>query len=332
MATNINDIAAISGVSNATVSRAFREPEKVSAKTREKVLAVAASLGFTPNSLAGNFKQGKAKKIVVLVPDITNPYFSPIVQAIEKVAHQRGYSVLLGDTGDIREREEEYAKMVLAKQADGIIINSQRVPIDVNPLSNPLPIVSTSEVVDDEDIYKVTVDNIAIGEMATSHLLELGHKKIAVVCGTKGLKSCEQRLQGYKNALSKAGIEYDPELVHYTKYSVETGAEAAKNIITQSKAITAIFSFGDLLSIGILHTLNQLNYSVPEQISLISVDDIALAKYCHPPLTTVAQPKARIGESCAHMLIDLIENKAPEEKLKVLEHELILRNSTSAPG
>ncbi len=329
MAINVNDIAAMTGVSNATVSRAFREPQKVSIKTREKVLSAAASLGFTPNSLASNLKQGKSNNILVLVPDITNPYFSPIVQTIEKIANQRGYSVLLGNTGDEAERENKYANMLFAKQADGIIINSQRIPFNLDSLTPPFPIVSTSELVEHEDIYKVSVDNTAIGEMATSHLLGLGHKKIAAICGTKGLESSELRLKGYKNALSKAGIKYDPDLVYYTHYSTETGAEAAKKLINDYNDVTAIFSFGDLISIGILHTLNELKYAVPEKISLISVDDIALAKYCHPPLTTIAQPKILIGESCANTLLDIIENKAPKDKIKVLEHELIIRKSTA---
>jgi len=330
MATNVNDIAAMTGVSNATVSRAFREPEKVSAKTRDKVLAAAASLGFTPNSLAGNLKQGKSNKILVLVPDITNPYFSPIVQTIEKVANQRGYSVLLGNTEDDPEREDKYANMLFAKQADGIIINSQRIPFNIDSLKPPFPVVSTSELVNHKDIYKVSVDNIAIGEMATSHLLSLGHKKIAVISGTKGLESCNFRLEGYKKALNKAGIKYDPELVYYTHYSAETGAEAAKKLVADFSGVTAIFSFGDLISIGILHALNKLNYKVPENISLVSVDDIAIAKYCNPPLTTIAQPKILIGESCANILLDIIENKEPKEKVRMLEHELIIRESTAA--
>lgn len=326
---NVNDIALIAGVSNATVSRAFREPHKVSQKTRDKVINAANNLGFTPSRLGASLKQGRTFNIVVLVPDITNPYFSPVVRSMEKTANLRGYSVLLGDTQDTPEREQSYAKMVQSKQADGIIINSQRLPFDLNFNTNIPPLVSVSELVENEDIYRVGVDNVAIGKLATSHLLELGHKRIAVISGTKNLQSCNDRLQGYKLALQEAKISYDPNLVYYAEYSPETGAQVAKKLVTDFPDISAIFSFGDLMSIGILHMLSKLGFKVPQQISVISVDNISQAPFCHPPLTTVAQPMDQIGELSMTTLIDLIEKKAPENKLSLLPHTLVCRESTS---
>lgn len=326
---NVNDIALIAGVSNATVSRAFREPHKVSQKTRDKVMNAANNLGFTPSRLGASLKQGRTFNILVLVPDITNPYFSPVVRSMEKTANLRGYSVLLGDTQDTPEREQSYAKMVQSKQADGIIINSQRVPFDLNFNTNIPPLVSVSELVENEDIYRVGVDNVAIGKLATSHLLELGHKRIAVISGTKNLQSCNDRLQGYKLALQEAKISYDPNLVYYAEYSPETGAQVAKQLVTDFPDISAIFSFGDLMSIGILHMLSKLGFKVPQQISVISVDNISQAPFCHPPLTTVAQPMDQIGELSMTTLIDLIEKKAPENKLSLLPHTLVCRESTA---
>ena len=325
---NVNDIALIAGVSNATVSRAFREPHKVSQKTRDKVMNAANNLGFTPSRLGASLKQGRTFNIVVLVPDITNPYFSPVVRSMERTANLRGYSVLLGDTQDTPEREQSYAKMVQSKQADGIIINSQRLPFDLNFNTTIPPLVSVSELVENEDIYRVGVDNVAIGKLATSHLLELGHKRIAVISGTKNLQSCNDRLQGYKLALQQANISYDPNLVYYAAYSPETGAQVAKQLVTDFPDISAIFSFGDLMSIGILHMLSKLGFKVPQQISVISVDNISQAPFCNPPLTTVAQPMDQIGELSMTTLIDLIEKKAPQNKLSLLPHFLVCREST----
>ncbi|WJG08965.1 LacI family DNA-binding transcriptional regulator [Aliiglaciecola sp. LCG003] len=326
---NVNDIALIAGVSNATVSRAFREPEKVSQKTRDKVMTAANNLGFTPSRLGASLKQGRTFNIVVLVPDITNPYFSPVVRSMEKTANSRGYSVLLGDTLDSPELEKSYAKMVESKQADGIIINSERFPFELNSNRDLPPVVSVSELVKNEDIYRVGVDNIAIGKLATSHLLGLGHTKIAVVSGTKNLQSCNERLAGYQLALEEAGIEYDPKLVYYAEYSAETGAQAAKQIVTDYPDVSAIFSFGDLMSIGVLHMLYKLGYKVPDKISVVSVDDIALAPFCTPPLTTIAQPMDKIGELSMSTLIDLIEKKTPQNKLSILPHKLVRRESTT---
>ncbi|NRB24661.1 MAG: LacI family DNA-binding transcriptional regulator [Shewanella sp.] len=325
---NINDIALIAGVSNATVSRAFREPQKVSQKTRDKVMLAAKNVGFTPSSLGASLKQGRSYNIVVLVPDITNPYFSPIVRAMEQAANARGYSVLLGDTQDCPDRERSYAKMVKSKQADGIIINSQRLPLDLDFEQELLPIVSTSELVENDRIYRIGVDNIAIGKLATEHLLALGHTRIAVVSGNEPLRSCQDRLLGYKLALAEANIAFDPALVYYTQYSTATGAKAAEKIVADIPNISAIFSFGDLISIGILHVLHKMNYQVPQQVSLISIDDISLAMYCTPPLTTVAQPMNTLGELSMNTLIDLIEKKPPERKLTLLAHKLICREST----
>ncbi|NQZ90581.1 MAG: LacI family DNA-binding transcriptional regulator [Colwellia sp.] len=325
---NINDIALIAGVSNATVSRAFREPKKVSQKTRDKVMLAAKNVDFIPSSLGASLKQGRSFNIVVLVPDITNPYFSPIVRAMEQTANTRGYSVLLGDTQDCPDRERSYAKMVQSQQADGIIINSQRLPFDLDFEKKIPPIVSASELVDSEHIYRVGVDNVAIGKLATEHLLKLGHTRIAVVSGNEPLQSCQDRLTGYKIALAEAGIKFDSDLIYYTQYSTATGAEAAERIITDIPNISAIFSFGDMMSIGILHVLYKLKYQVPQQVSLVSVDDISLAMYCTPPLTTVAQPMNIIGELSMNTLIDLIEKKTPERKLTLLPHKLICREST----
>lgn len=326
---NVNDIALIAGVSNATVSRTFREPDKVSKKTRDKVMEAANRHGFTPSRLGASLKQGRTFSIVVLVPDITNPYFSPVVRAMEKTANSRGYSVLLGDTMDSPEREKSYAKMVQSKQADGIIINSQRLPFDLNFNQNIPPVVSASELVQNEDIYRVGVDNVAIGKLATSHLLQLGHQRIAVISGTKNLQSCNDRLKGYKLALQEANIKYDPTLVYYAEYSAETGAQAAQQIVKDFPDISAIFSFGDLMSIGVLHMLSKLGYKVPQQISVISVDDISLAPFCNPPLTTIAQPMDQIGKCSMSILIDLIEKKTIDNKLSVLPHHLVCRESTT---
>lgn len=326
---NYNVIASLSGVSNATVSRAFSNPEKVSKKTLEKVLSTSKSLGFTPSRLGASLRTGRSFNILVLVPDITNPYFSPMVRAIEKTANSRGYSVLLGDTLDSPEREKSYGKMLQSKQADGIIINSQRLPFDLD-FGKPLPpIVSASELSEYEDIYRVGVDNIAIGKLATAHLLELGHTRIAVVSGNKEKQSSYQRLEGYKQALHEARISYDPKLVYYADYSIETAAQVTEQLVSEIPDISAIFSFGDLMSMGILHMLKKLNYQVPQQISVISVDNISLAPYCNPPLTTIAQPLNAIGHQCINTLIDLIEKKVPENKLTLLPHELVCRESTA---
>ncbi len=328
----IKDIAAQAGVCEATVSRTLRNPDIVSPKTREKVMAVVDRLNYTPNGLGASLRQGSSRNVVVMLPDITNPYFSLVVRAIERVAIARGYSVLLGDTLEDPALERSFAKLVRSRQADGLILNSQRIPYDLDPdqdLASQLPpLVSTSEIVDVEGVHKVIVDNVEIGKTATQHLLDLGHTRIAAIAGPPELQTTIDRLAGYRKALAAANISVDSTLVCHGDYSAESGVDCAQRLLLHKQRPTAIFCLGDLVAIGVLHTLRKLGYKVPEDISVIGVDGIALAQYTAPPLTTVAQPMELIGKTCMETLLDLIEGKKPAKLLNILPHELIVRAST----
>lgn len=322
----IKDIAMQAGVCKATVSRTLSNPDIVSPKTRDKVMAVVNKMGYTPNRLGASLRQGRSGNVLVMIPDISNPYFSPIVRAIERVAFARGYSVLLGNTLDDPALELSFAEMVHTRQADGVVISSQRVPYDLS--SQLPPLVSTSEFVPTEGVHKVGVDNVAIGQTATQHLLDLGHTRIAAIAGPNQLRSTIDRLAGHKAALETSGIAFDENLICFGDYSTESGVEGVQQLLQQRQRPTAIFCFGDLVAIGALHALRELGYAVPDDISVVGVDGIALAKYCAPPLTTVAQPMGQIGESSIETLLDLIEGRKPEKVLNILPHELIVRDST----
>jgi len=338
MANSVNkdlamrDIAKQAGVCKATVSRTLNNPDRVSAKTREKVMKVVQSMGYTPNRLAAGLRQGRSRNIAIMLPDITNPYFSPIVRAIEKIALARGYSVILNDTQDDPNLERSFAAMVHTRQVDGIITNSQRVPFDIDPQKAVFdqlpPLVNASEFADIDGIPKVGVDNTAIGALATQHLLDLGHTRIAAIAGPSTIPSSREREEGYRAMLEKAGIEYDPKLVVYGDYSSRSGEEGVQKLMQLKSRPTAIFCFGDLAALGALHGLRELDYHVPGDISVISVDGIALGEYAAPPLTTVAQPLQLIGETSVRVLLDLIEGKKSGDLLHILPHELIVRKST----
>ncbi|WP_111977736.1 LacI family DNA-binding transcriptional regulator [Algibacillus agarilyticus] len=331
----IKDIAQRAGVCQATVSRTLRNPDIVSPKTRKKVMAVVDELGFTPNKLGASLRNGRSGNIVVITPDITNPYFSPIVRSIEKVAMAKGYSVLLGDTQEDPSREFQFGDLLMSSQADGIIISSQRLPFNTkvhkNIINNLPPIVSTAEVVEHADIPKVVVDNVAIAETAVQHLIDQGHTTIAAIAGIESHRSTVQRLQGMKNVLSAAGLPFEEKLVYYGNYTTESGVAGVKKLLQQRQRPTALFCFGDMMAIGAMHALRELDFSIPDDISVIGIDDILFAQYCYPPLTSVAQPLSTIGETCANTLIDLIEGRTPEKQLNIMPHKLMQRGSTKAP-
>ena len=329
---NIKQIAAIAGVCQATVSRTLSDPSIVSERTRNKVMKVVDNLGYTPNRLGASLRSGRSNSVVVTLPDITNPYFSPIIRENERIALSRGYSVLLGDTLDDPSLSKKFASMVKTKQADGIITNSQVLPFEFDEktpdISHLPPIVSISETINIAGIHTVSVDNFEVGKLATQHLIELGHTDIVAIAGPIHLNTVIERTKGFKAALKAANIPFKDNMILHGDYSADSGVELTSEFLQRKKRPTAIFSFGDMISIGVLHVLREFDYSVPEDISVISIDGIYLGKYTAPPLTTVAQPMDLIGKKSMEVLLDLIEDKKPESNKIIVPHELIIRKST----
>lgn len=206
----VKEIAAIAKVSVATVSRALQRPELVSEATRQRIHEVVKRLGYTPNALARNLRTARTRLIIALLPDIANPFFSEVIRGIEQVAHENGYSVLLGETQSSLVREQAYADMVAARQADGIITMSPRVP--AIPIGGRLPVVNACEYVKDNKISSVYIDNVAAAGAAVDYLVTLGHRDIAFLAGPSSSPICVDRKHGYHLALRRAKISVDPAL------------------------------------------------------------------------------------------------------------------------
>ena len=332
MATvGIKDIAARAGVSIATVSHALRKPGRVSEATRKKVLAAADEVGYTPNSLAASLRTSRSGNIVVIIPDVADSHNSGIIKAIEKVARSRGYSVLLGDTQGSEKREREFAAMTRSRQADGIILMSHRIPFDLDP-DDPdpdlPPLVNGCEYAGYGDFPTISIDDLAAGIDATEHLLDLGHREIAVVTGDMATTSSQKRLTGFKQAMARAGVPYQEQLIVYGEYSSECGEVAAKKLLMQKNRPTAIFCFSDEIAMGCMYALRQHGFAIPDDISVSGFDNIPFAKYLAPSLTTIGQPTADIGTTCARILLDLIDGRKPAKMRNILPHELLVRDST----
>jgi LacI family repressor for deo operon, udp, cdd, tsx, nupC, and nupG len=327
----IKDIAAHAGVSIATVSHAFRNPGRVSDKTRDRVLAAASELGYTPNRQAVNLRTARSGNIVVIIPDIADSYNSEIIKGIEAVARNRGYSVLLGDTQGSEEREREFASMVQSQQADGIILMSHRMPFDIEP-DTPVdelpPIVNGCEFAGHSGVLSVSIDDKQGGKDAVNHLLELGHRDIGVITGDRNSTSTQRRLEGFREAMKEAGVEADENLIIYGTHEADVGEAAATELLVRKKRPTAIFCFSDELALGCMYSLRTAGFSVPDDISVIGFDDIAFGRYLSPPLTTIAQPAEAIGRTCTELLIDLIGGKRPHSSRFILPHALVVRSST----
>lgn len=323
----VKEIAAIAKVSVATVSRALQRPEIVSEETRQRIHEVVKRLGYTPNALARNLRTARTRLIIALLPDIANPFFSEVIRGIEQVAHENGYSVLLGETQSSLVREQAYADMVAARQADGIITMSHRVP--AIPIDGRLPVVNACEYVKDKKISSVYIDNVAAAGAAVDYLVTLGHRDIAFIAGPSSSPICVDREQGYQLALQRAKIPANPGLTAVGDFSIEAGERAIDLFLSQGQSFSAVFCSNDEMAIGAMRALISHGLRVPEDVSVVGFDDIRFARYTSPPLTTVAQPKNALGREAMTMLIELLNDPEVPPRKRVLSAELVVRGSTA---
>ncbi|MCU4677248.1 LacI family transcriptional regulator [Catenovulum sp. 2E275] len=327
----IKQVAALSGVSIATVSRTLRNPEIVSEKTRQKVNDAVKKAGYKPNKMGSSLRTQESGNIVVIIPDVTDPFNSGIICSIEREAQKMGYSVLLGDTQNDPKRAEQYAEMVEYGQADGILLFSYNLPLEVVPDEkgnvNLPPIVNVCESTAYDGIHKVMVDDEEGARKATQHLIDLGHKRIAVITGNENTTTNANRLAGYRKALRTSGIQIDDKLVMQGNYQIDSGVEQTKKLLLFKDRPTAIFCFCDLMAMGAIKVLHDHGYSVPRDMSVIGFDDIKFAEYTYPAISTIRQPVDEIGKTCMHQLYQLLKGK-PAEKYIELKTELIVRDST----
>lgn len=333
MATlGIKDIASLANVSPATVSRVFSSPDMVSKKTLNKVKKVIDEVGYRPNRMGASLRTRKSGNIVAIIPDITNPVNAGIIRAIEQGAQSAGYSVLLGDTQGLEEREQHYADLVSHGQADGILLFCSRIPFKTDP-SKPLfeqlpPMVNGNERIDSDEVVQVAVDNVAAAKQATEYLISLGHKRIAAITGPDDIASSNERLKGYKLALQDAGLGVDDALQLEGNYEVESGMQCASQLLLLPRRPTAIFCFNDDMAIGVMKFLQKQGFVVPDDISVMGFDDINYAQFVSPSLTTVHQPLQEIGDKCIELLLKQLKGQFVEPGRQYLPFELKVRGST----
>lgn len=331
--SNIYDVAKRAGVSTATVSRVLSQPDVVSPDTRRKVLKAVDSLGFTPNAAAKNLRTLRTAKILVTVPDISNPFFAQILQGIEDAAQREGYSVLVGDTQHEEEREEKYALMIRRKEADGFIFLGHRLPDEAAALvrantPRQAPVVNGCEFTPTLGIPSVHIDNATAAADAMDHLYKLGHRRIGIITGPLASPLSRDRLTGATERARKARAERDLVVMN-GDFSIESGAVAAERMFGRDQPPTAIFCFNDEMAMGVIETARRRSLRIPHELSLVGFDDIRYARVLDPPLTTVAQPMRQIGEGTVRLLVEILRGGTPQSV--TLPHTLVVRSSTAPP-
>lgn len=329
--TTIHDVAKLANVSVATVSRTISQPNIVNEPMRIRVQAAIRELGYVPNRAARALRTLKSSKLLISVPDISNPFFAEVIGGAEEAAREVDYSVILGDTRSDATVENRYAAMLRQREVDGFIFLGHRIP---EPLAAPIaeshgiiPIVHGCEYSPGLGVSSVHIDNQAAGADAIRHLVQLGHRTIGVVTGPMESPISRDRLTGAERVAAEHGL--DPLHVRSVSFDVESGFNAASELL-RDPAITAIFCFSDEMAIGALRAIRQSGRSCPEDVSLIGCDDVRFARFLDPALTTVAQPGADIGRRAVQILIDIINGHQQTLQSVALPHKLVVRESTAA--
>lgn len=333
MAT-IQDVARSAGVSTATVSRVLSAPGRVAEATRARVLAAVDSLGYSPNVAAKMLRTLRTQKILVTVPDISNPFFSQVIRGVEEAASAAGYSVLLGDTRHEPEREDQYAAMLRRKEADGLIFLGHRLSDTLAEMAAALgpgaPIVNGCEYSPALGVSSAHIDNEKAATEAMAHLYALGHRRVGVVTGPLASPLSRDRLAGVRAAARTAGAA-EGLAVATGDFSVEAGAALARDLLSNATPPSALFCFSDEMAMGALAALRGLGLACPRDVSLVGFDDIRFAAYLDPPLTTVSQPMAEIGHETVRLLLEVLSGEAGAARHVTLPHRLVIRASTAAP-
>lgn len=330
---NIYDVARRAGVSPATVSRVISRPDMVSEHTRARVARAVELLGFIPNSTAQNLRCASTRKLLVTVPDISNPFFSLILQGIEDAAQRHDYSVLFGDTQHDECREERYALMLKSKEADGLIFLGHRLPDTAAALARSAapqcaPIVNGCEFNPSLGVPSVHIDNARAAGDVLRLLRDLGHRRIGAITGPLVSPLSRDRLRGLTTMARGCG---ECELlVANGDFSVPSGIDAARHVLSDADPPTAIFCFNDEMAMGVLEVAREKRLHVPRELSVVGFDDIRFAQYTQPALTTVSQPMRAIGEGTVQLLLSILDDPDTTPESITLPHMIVSRDSTAA--
>lgn len=325
----IEDVAKLAGVSIATVSRAIRHPEKVAESTRKKVTAAIARTGYTANAMAQNLRMRRSQMVLVLTNSIAEPNFAGMLTGMEKVANERGYGVLIGSTEGNIPIEEKYMGFLSTGMVDGLLLTTGHLPVagwPKLPLASLPPVVAVGRPVENEKVSYVGVDDVTAAKVATEYLVSLGHKDIAYVSGGTPDILSDLRHDGYRKGLNEASVPLRDWRVE-TDGTSEGGRSAVERLFIKDTLPTAFFCYNDNTAIGVISALQLRGYKVPGDFSVVGFDDISFAKNINPALTTVRQPRAKIGEESMARLLDLISDPANEQSDLLLHGDLMVRES-----
>lgn len=331
MKITINEIAERANVSKATVSRVINNKTGVvTQKTRDKILDIIEAEGYVPNALARALTTKETKVIGLILPDITNPFFTKVARGVEDSAAKYGYSTIICDTDDDFEKENNYIRILMENQIDGIIYTS----VDENKKENikfiidkKIPCVLLDRNRKDIDLPCVFSNSKNGMYKIIKYLIKIGHSKIAYISGPEGSNIVNERLEGYLKALKEQGIEINNEIIVHGDYKIEGGANCMESLLKKQNDFTAVACANDLMAIGALNFLKEKNIKVPKDISITGFDNIDMTNVTSPSITTVDQFTYELGWKAAELLVKILKKEEVTEKMIILEPEIKIKKS-----
>jgi LacI family transcriptional regulator len=328
---NINDVAQRAGVSTTTVSHVVNATRFVKEATRLRVEAAVLELGYVPSGVARSLKHNATRTFGMVIPNNSNPYFAEVLRGVEDRCFKAGYNVILCNSNDDPKRQASYLRVLAEKRVDGLVlVSSDREPGlgDIMGELN-IPVVLVDREIPGLACDIVEVDHVSGGLIATQHLLNLGHPRVACISGPPGLSPSSQRRAGWKKALAEAGLARREGDLARGDFTSRGGYLAMQTLLRREPRPSAVFVCNDLMAFGALAAAHEAGVAVPGELSVVGYDDIELAAYSAPPLTTVAQPKQQIGRMAAELLLARMSGNPGEPRRVLLEPQLKIRSSTA---
>jgi LacI family transcriptional regulator len=331
---NIKDVALRAGVSATTVSHVVNQTRFVTETARLRVLEAVQALGYVPSGVARSLKHNATRILGMLIPNNSNPYFAEILRGVEARCYEAGYNVLLGNSDDDPVRQAAYLRVLAEQRVDGLILVTAHSGPGGAVLAEPLgpwtiPVVMVDREVPGLAGDLVAVDHVLGGLLATRHLLTLGHPWVACIGGPPELSSADQRRRGWQQALAEAGVARRPGDGVAGDFSSAGGYQAMRLLLRHRPRPSAVFVCNDLMAFGALAACQEAGVRVPHQLALVGYDDIQLAAFSTPALTTVVQPKRQMGILAADLLLERIQTGRRQARRVILEPLLKIRGSSS---
>jgi LacI family transcriptional regulator len=330
--STIREVAKRAGVSIATVSRVFSGGARVTEDVSRRVREAAVLVNYQPNRIARNLRVRQTRTVGVIVPDIENPFYTSVIGGIEEVLQASEHSLLLANSNENPKREQANVRTFQGEGVAGVIFAPTGPDTDVylQLRSASIPLVAISRIPEALLIDTVSVANRAGAQSAISHLLKLGHTRIAFISGPPWISTAKERLSGYEEGLAAAGITPDRALIRFADFRQRGGYEAMRELLCINPLPTAVFVGSNLMTLGALQAIHESRIRIPQDIAVVGFDDLPWAVSLNPPLTAVAQPAYQVGLTAARMLLERLRDPNRPPRNVVLDTALTIRSSCGA--